>query len=95
VTKARLKQLLAEYGRVAVVTYLALFVLSLALFSLLFSFGLEAFVGFDAPDTLRGVGVLGAAYAATKVVQPLRIFATLGLTPIAARLLKRMSTVRN
>jgi len=94
VNKERFKALLAEYGRIAIGTYFGLFFLVLAGFSLLFSLGLEKALGFEGPNALTGVGVLGAAYAATKVAQPLRIFATLALTPVVARLLKRFGLVR-
>ena len=62
--KARLKALLAQYGRIALSTYLGVFVLVLAGFAAVFSFGLEAALGVDLPEIARGAGVLGAAYAA-------------------------------
>jgi hypothetical protein len=83
VTRERLKRLLAEYGRVAIWTYFALFVLVLAGFALAIAWGVQVESG------KGGAGVLGAAYVATKLSQPLRIAATLALTPIVARLLKR------
>jgi hypothetical protein len=85
----KIKELVSEYGRVAVATYLGLFVLVLAGFAVIFSFGFEAFMGLGTPESLQSVGVLGAAYAATKLAQPLRIGATLVLTPLVANLLKR------
>ena len=39
--------------------------------------------------TVAQAGVLGAAYVATKATQPLRILATLALTPLIARLVRR------
>lgn len=89
VTKTRLKALLAEYGRLALWTYLTLFVLVLLAFALAFSLGFQG-QGLDLGDaTLTNAGVLGAAYVATKVTQPLRILATLALTPLLARVLER------
>jgi len=79
----RLKRLLAEYGRLALVTYLALFVLSLAAFAAAIAFG------FEIESAAGGAGLLGAAYLGTKAIQPLRIAATLALTPLVARLLGR------
>jgi hypothetical protein len=79
----KLKALLAEYGRVAIWTYFAIFALVLAGFALAITYG------FDVESAKGGAGVLGAAYLATKATQPLRIAATLALTPLIARLVKR------
>jgi hypothetical protein len=84
VNKQRLKRLLAEYGRVALYTYFALFILVLAGFALAIRFG------FDVESSAGEAGVLGAAYVATKVAQPLRILATLVLTPVVAKLMRRV-----
>jgi hypothetical protein len=75
----RFKALLAEYGRVALATYFALFALVFA------GFGLAIALGMQVASAEGGVGVLGAAYVATKLTQPLRIAATLALTPLVAR----------
>lgn len=89
----RLKRLLAEYGRVALGTYFAIFFLALAGFALALSQGLEL-----ASLDLGGAGsagVFAGAYVATKVTQPVRIAATLALTPIVAAVLRRtMRTAR-
>jgi len=87
VNMERLKQLLAEYGRVALGTYLAIFVLALGGFALALSQGLEL-----ASLDLGGAGnagVFAGAYVATKLIQPARIAATLALTPIVAAVLRR------
>jgi hypothetical protein len=83
VTRERLKALLAEYGRVAVWTYLGLFVVVLAGFAMAISWGVQV------ESAKGGASVLGAAYLATKLTQPLRIAATLALTPAVAKLLER------
>ena len=75
----RFKALLAEYGRVALATYFALFALVFA------GFGLAIALGIQVASAEGGVGVLGAAYVATKLTQPLRIAATMALTPLVAR----------
>ena len=82
VTRERLKALLAEHGRVAIGTYLGLFVLVLAGFAAAIAWGI------DVESAAGGVGILGAAYLATKAVQPLRIAATLFLTPLVAQFLR-------
>ncbi len=93
VNMERLKRLLAEYGRVALGTYFAIFFLALAGFALALSQGLEL-----ASLDLGGAGsagVFAGAYVATKVTQPVRIAATLALTPIVAAVLRRtMRTAR-
>lgn len=74
----RLKHLLAEYGTVALVVYLVLFVATLVGFWSAIQLGWR-------PESAGGnVGALAAAYLATKVTQPLRIAATLFLTPFIA-----------
>lgn len=89
VTKERLKALIAEYGRTALGTYFGLFFLVLLGFAAAFSWG---FGGADwlGAESVAGAGVLGAAYVATKATQPLRIFATIALTPLVARLVERL-----
>lgn len=83
VTRERLKALLTEYGQVALGTYLGIFVLVLAGFAVAISFGVK-------PDSVTSnAGVLGGAYLGTKLTQPLRIAATLALTPLVARVLRR------
>lgn len=80
---ARLKKLIAEYGPVALGTYLAIFVLVLA------GFATAIALGFNVESAAGAAGVLGGAYLATKVAQPLRIAATLVLTPLVAKVLSR------
>ena len=81
--KVRLRTLMAEYGRVAIYTYLALSLGTIAAFSIAFGAGM-------APSSASGVfGVIGAGWLAAKATMPLRILATLGLTPLIATLLRR------
>jgi hypothetical protein len=84
VTKERLKALLAEYGRVALYTYVGLFVLVLAGFAVAIAAGVQV------ESAQGGAGVLGMAWVATKVTQPIRIAATLGLTPLVANAIGRL-----
>src|SRR5687767_15086176 len=81
--KERLKAHFAEYGRIAIYTYLTLSILTITGFSIAFGAGL-------APSSATGVfGVIGAGWVAAKATMPLRILATLGLTPLIATLLLR------
>jgi len=79
-----LKNLLVEYGAIAVVVYLAIFFLVL--------FGLWAAIkaGWEPSGAMANVGAFTAAYVVTKVTQPLRIIVTLAITPLIARLLERV-----
>lgn len=84
----RFKALIAEYAGVAFATYFAIFALVLAGFALAISAGVQV-------ETAQGgIGVLGAAYLATKLTQPLRIGATVLLTPIVARVVDRIKARR-
>lgn len=76
--------MLAQYGRVAVGTYFALFVLVLS------GFALAITLGFSVESAPGNLGVLGAAYVATQLTKPLRIGATLVLTPVVARALTKL-----
>jgi len=83
--RQRFAVLMSEYGKIAIGTYLVLFVLVLA------GFGVAIAVGLDVGSPAGSAGTLGAAYVATKLTQPLRIGATLALTPLVARLLGRLN----
>jgi len=93
VTKERLKSLLAEYGPTAVATYFGLFILVLLGFSVAFAFGFRG-AGWQPEAAVGSFGVIGAAYVATKAIQPLRILATIALTPKVARLVARLRPAR-
>ena len=84
----RLKDLFAQYGRLAVVTYFVLFALTFAGFAAAISAGVEV------ESTSGSAGLLGAAYLATKLSQPLRILGTLLLTPLLAAGLQRIRARR-
>lgn len=80
---ARLKDLIAKYGGVALGTWLALF----ALTWLGFTLAIAAGVGVEGAGA--GAGTVAAAYVATQATKPLRIAATLALTPMVAAALRR------
>lgn len=83
-TKERLKALLAEYGYLAAVVYFSLFFLTWAGFAFAIHFG------FDVESAKGGASLLGASWLATKLTQPIRIAATLGLTPIVAGVVRKV-----
>ena len=86
--KVRLKKLIAEYGNVALVTYLALSLIAIAGFSLAIGFG------FGADSAGDVLGTIGAGWLAAKATVPLRILATLALTPLIGKLLQRRRKAR-
>jgi hypothetical protein len=83
VTREKLKVLLEEYGRVAIGTYLVIWL------SVLTGFAIAIASGFRTESTQGGAGVLLGAWVATKLTQPLRIGATLALTPLVATIVRK------
>lgn len=83
-----LKNILAEYGVIAVVLYLLIFTL------VLFGSWVAISAGW-APTSVAGkAGTFTAAYIVTKITQPLRIGATVVLTPFIARLWEKIVPAR-
>ncbi len=79
----KLKALLARYGRLALITYFTVFALVFVGFYVAIAAGVQ-------PEGVgAGMGTVGGAYLATKLTQPIRIGATLFLTPIIDALLRR------
>lgn len=80
-----IQHLLAEYGAVAVVIYFTIF------FAVLFGFWAAIRMGWRPTSVGGSAGAFTAAYIATKLTQPLRIGATVLLTPLVARLYERVT----
>ncbi len=83
-TLEKLKALLAEYGNVAIGTYLVIWLATLAGFAIAISLGVQV------ESASGGIGLLGASWLATKLTQPFRIAATLAATPLVAAVLRRL-----
>jgi hypothetical protein len=83
VTREKFKALLEEYGRVAIWTYLVIWLTVLAGFAVAISAGVSV------STSAGGAGVLLSAWLATKLTQPLRIAGTLAATPLVAAVLKK------
>lgn len=81
--KEHLKRMFAEWGALVLWVYFGIFGV------VLFGFVLAIKFGFGVESTAGELGTLGAAYLATKLTQPLRIAATLVLTPALAALIRR------
>jgi hypothetical protein len=77
------KALLAQYGKVAIGVYLSIFLLVFA------GFAIAIQLGFAVDDAAGGAGTVGAAWVATKLTQPIRILATVALTPLVAAVINR------
>lgn len=82
--RRRLERLFADYGTVAIVTYFVIFFTTWGGFAAAITFGINV------DGAAAGAGTIGAAWLATKVTQPLRIGATVLLTPVAARVWHRV-----
>lgn len=81
--KERLSDHMAEYGKVALYTYLVLSLSTIAGFSVAFGMGVS-------PSSATGVlGVIGAGWVAAKATMPIRILITLALTPLVAAVVRR------
>lgn len=81
--RQRLKQQFTEYPRIAIITYLTLSILSIVAFSIAIGIGAQ-------PSSATGtLGVIGAGWVAAKALMPLRILATLALTPMIAAVVGR------
>ena len=81
--KKTLKEILAEYGAIAVVAYLVLFVVVLIGSYLAIRFG------WTSRSAAGTAGIWTAAYIVTKLTQPLRIAATVLLSAFIGRLWER------
>jgi hypothetical protein len=81
--KDRLQGLLVEYGSVALWVYFIIFAI------VLFGFALALRFGIKLQGLAGSAGIWAGAYVATKLTQPLRIIATVALTPAAAALSRR------
>jgi hypothetical protein len=82
------KQLLEEYGRVAIAVYLVLFAATLL------GSWMAIRMGWRTTGTAGNVGTFAAAYVATKLTQPIRLVATVALTPLVAKVHERVTRGR-
>jgi hypothetical protein len=82
--KDRLKHLIVEYGSLAIWIYFAIFLLVLVGFAIAIESGVKV------EGAAGTAGVWGAAWVSTKLTQPVRILATLALTPFVMRVVRRI-----
>lgn len=83
VLKDRLQEHVAEYGRLALIIFFTLGILSLI------GFYVAIKAGIDVGSNTGTAGALAAAWVANKLTMPIRIGATLVLTPLMAKILRR------
>lgn len=82
--KERLQEHLAEYGGIALTIFLSIFALTYI------GFFVAIKTGADVGDSAAGsTGTFVAAWLATKLTMPIRVAATLVLTPLAASVVRR------
>ena len=81
---SRYQTLIAEFGLIAVVTHVTIFVTMLVSVTVLLKLGVQ--IGGASAGT---AGALGVAYLTTQVVYPIRIGLTVTLTPIVATVERR------
>jgi len=86
--KERLKGLIAESGAIVLWVYFGIF------FTVWVGFAMAIKAGVNVQGAAGAAGTWGAAYLATKLTQPLRIAATLFITPALAGLLRRFRRKR-
>jgi len=82
-TSERLKALVAEWGPLLAVVWFALFAIVLV------GFALAIQLGFETQSTAGTLGTWGAAYVATQLTKPLRLAATVLITPALGAFLRR------
>lgn len=92
--RQRYQALVERYGSIAIGTYLAIFFGVLLLFWVALGAGMDLGAGFqrlgiDTASATSRSGTLVVAWGFTKLTQPLRIAATIALTPLFARLRRK------
>lgn len=96
--RKKLQELLTQYGPIAAVTWFGIFFLALFGFALALQLGFSteavtskmASLGFSSDGIAAKAGVWAAAYALTKVIQPIRIAVWLLVTPLLSRVWQRV-----
>lgn len=87
--KQRLTALFEDYGKIAIVTYFTLSILTIVGFSVAIWLGAE-------PSSATGaIGVIIAGWALAKATMPIRILITLALTPVVAIVVRRLRRDRS
>ena len=80
----KFRDLIVEYGVIALVVHYAIFAIVIT------GFWMAIRMGWQSSSTAADVGTWTAAYIMAKITQPLRIVATLAITPLVARWYERI-----
>ena len=83
--KTKLQDMFAQYGRMGIIVYFAIFFLCFLIFWMILSFGVDIRSWSWFSGKFGNLGSFALAYAATKILQPIRIGLTLVLTPLFAK----------
>jgi hypothetical protein len=81
----KFRNLLVEYGVTALVVHYVIFALVIV------GFWTAIRLGWQPTSAVGSVGTWTAAYIMTKIVQPLRIVATIAVTPFIAKIYERVT----
>lgn len=81
----KFRDLVVQYGAIAIVVHYVIFALVIA------GFWAAMSSGWQPTNAVANVGTWTAAYIATKLTQPIRILATLAVTPFIAKLYERVA----
>jgi hypothetical protein len=81
----KFKTLFVEYGVTAIIVHYVIFALVIV------GFWTAIRLGWEPTSAAGNVGTWTAAYIMTKLVQPLRIVATLAVTPFIAKVYERVT----
>jgi hypothetical protein len=81
--RLKLEALIAEYGTAALLTWFGIFGLTWLGFVIVITLGFEVKSGGE------GTGVVAIAYLATQAAKPLRLAATIALTPVVVKVWHR------
>ncbi len=84
----RFRELILEYGIIALIVHYVIFAVVIT------GFWFAIRSGWHPTSTAGTAGSWGAAYIAAKITQPLRIVATLAVTPFIARTYERLTGKR-
>lgn len=82
---ARFRALILEYGIIALIVHYVIFAIVIV------GFWLAIRSGWRSTSAAGTAGTWGAAYIAAKITQPLRIIATLAITPFVARFYEKVT----
>jgi len=81
----RFRHLVLEYGAIALIVHYLIFAVVIV------GFWFAIRLGWRPTDAVANVGAWTAAYIAAKITQPVRIVATIAITPFVARLYERVT----